>query len=1008
MNIAESTIKYKVFSLVITVLMLVGGFITFNQLGRLEDPEFTIKDALITTEYPGATPLEVEQEVTEVIETAIQQLEQLKEVTSISKPGISIVTATIKDNYDKKKLPQVWDELRRKVNDAQKYLPPGAKTSIVNDDFGDVYGILLSVYGNEYSYRELKQFGDDLKKELLLVKGVAKVIIWGAQQEQIFVEISRAKLSQLGISLNEIYTSLSKQNYVVEAGKVRIDNDYVEIEPTGNISSIKAIENLAIRGGENIIYLKDIAKVKRGYITPPSPSLRYNSNNALAVGVSVVSGGNVVEMGEAVKKCLADYRPNVPLGIQIDPIYFQPDGVITSVNGFVINLIEAVIIVVVILLIFMGLRSGLIIGLSLILTVCATFMLMKLYGVALERISLGALIIALGMLVDNAIVITEGILVRIQKSIPRLQAAKEVVSQSMWPLLGATVIAILAFAAIGLSQDKTGEYTRSLYEVLLMSLGMSWIIGITLTPLFCVLFLKCESPSNDNADPYKGMFYQVYRQFLSICIKFRTLTILIVTGLLCVAILMFKNLEDSFFPASTYPLFLVNYWLPEGTDIRRTSDDLKEIESYIQSQEGVKSISTFIGNGAPRFILVYAPEKANNAYGLLIVSVKDFKLIDNLMENIEKHIKSNYIDSNPKVQKFQLGPGGGYNIEAEFIGDDPNKLRKASDQAKEIMFKDYNTKGIRDDWRKRVNVIKPLIDETRSSRAAISRQDVANALQMNYSGLKVGLYRENDRLIPIMSRAPLDERMNVESISDIQIWSPISSSTIPFKQLLNGIDISWQDNIINRKNKKRMITAQADVVKGNTSVVFNRLKPQIESISLPPDVSLAWAGEYEDSKDAKVSLFKNIPLTILLMILISIGLFNAIRQPLIIWLTVPFAIVGVSIGLFITNESFGFMALLGFLSLSGMLIKNAIVMIDEIDITVAKGQDKLQLLLNAAVSRFRPVMMASITTILGMIPLLTDVFFVGMAITIMSGLLFATILTLIIVPVYYSFFFNIK
>lgn len=1006
MNIAEWTIKNKVFSLIILMFILIGGYFAYEKLGRLEDPEYTIKDAIITTQYPGATALEVEQEVTEVIENAVQQLGALDEVESISKPGLSIVTATIKDKYDKHTLPQVWDELRRKVNDTQMLLPPGTSSSLVNDDFGDVFGILLALSGDNYTYPELKNLADDLKKELLLVPDVAKVIQWGTQQEQIFVEISRSKLAQLGIPLDQIYYILSKQNLVTESGQVRVVDQYIRIQPTGGINSVEALENLIITSGDKSVYLKDIADIHRGLITPPSKHLRFNGKDAIALGISIAPGGNVVHLGEAVRQKLSELESRIPYGIDIDTIYYQSDGVSKAVNGFIVNLIEALIIVVLVLLFFMGTRSGLLIGASLLITICASFIVMQIYAIPLQRISLGALIIALGMLVDNAIVITEGILVRIQKKMPALDAAKEVVNQSLWPLFGATAVAILAFAAIGLSQDSTGEYTRSLFQVLLISLGLSWLIAITLTPLLCVLFLK-PSAKQENQDPYAGSLFTSYKRFLLLALRWRRATVGVVLFLLMAGFYVFSQLEDSFFPESTSPLFLVHYWLPEGTDIRRTSEDLKKIESYIQTLDGVTSTSTFVGEGAPRFLLVYSPEKQYDSYGLIIVNVNDYHKNNELIKKIKPYISNHFIDANPKLEKIKLGPGGGYDLEVRFSGEDPNILRALAMQAETVYFNDWNIEGVRQDWRERVTLVSPLYNEAKATRVGLSRKSISDALQTTFSGLKVGIYREAEDLIPIVSRAPKEERTNIDNIQNIQVWSQTAQSVIPLRQVVDGFETTWEDRVIHRKNKKRTLTAQASVAEGNASVVFDRTQKDIEAITLPPSYEKEWGGEYENSTEAKTKLFAKIPLTILLMILITIGLFNALKQPLIIWLTVPLAIIGVAFGLFLTGQSFGFMALLGFLSLTGMLIKNAIVLIDEMDLQVKTNADRLQAVIEASLSRLRPVLMAAATTILGMIPLLTDVFFVGMAVTIMAGLLFATLLTLIVVPVFYCLFLKI-
>lgn len=1010
MNLAEIAIRKKTITLVITILMIGAGLYSFTQLGRLEDPEFTIKDAKVVTQYPGATPREVEQEVTDILETAIQEMPQLDYLVSTSEEGLSIITPTIKDKYDKHTLPQVWDELRRKVSDAQEKLPPGVKPSIVNDDFGDVFGLFFAVTGEDFSYRELKDYVDDIRKELLLISGVTKIEMWGIQQETIYVEISRAKMAQLGISPNEIYTILGQQNLVYPAGQVRVGDEYITISSSGDIDSVDSISNLIIRSktdASKLIYLKDIAKVYRGYETPPKTIMRFNGKKSIAMGVAISPDENVVKVGQSVIQRINELKNITPLGINIETIYNQATEVKKSVNSFLNSLLQAVVIVIIVLLIFMGLRSGLLIGGMLLLTILGTFIFMDIYSITLQRISLGALIIALGMLVDNAIVVTDGILVRIESGEDAIEAAKKVVAQTMWPLLGATLVAILAFSMISMSQDSTGEYTATLFQVMLISLLLSWIIAVTITPLFCVYCLKAK-PGQQHENPYEGKVYKIYQGFLSLCIRFRYITVLVTLGLLGAALIAFGYVDQSFFPDSTMKEFMVDFWRPQGTDIRATDQDIQEIEKHILAMDGIKSVSSFVGAGATRFTLIYAPEDINSSYAQLLVTAEDHKNIQSeYIPAIREYLAENYPDSEPDVKKFRMGTGAGFLIQIRFSGPDPAILRQIAEQAMDILRRDGGSRNIRTDWRQRVKVVEANFSENKARRAGISRQDLQAALQNTFTGVVAGLYREDNELIPIISRSPEEEHNNIESIQDIQIWSPLTMGTIPIGQVVNGYEIKWRDPILKRRNRKLTITVQADPKDGSASNVLNRTLDQIRAISLPPGYAMEMGGEYEDSEKAQAGIYKNIPPVLIAMILLVVILFNALRQPAIIWLSVPLALIGVSFGLLLTNQSFGFMALLGFLSLSGMLIKNSIVLLDQIDLEISEGKQPYKAIIDSSVGRMRPVSMAAITTILGMTPLLFDVFFVSMAVTIMFGLLFATLLTLIVVPTFYAIFFKI-
>ena len=1010
MKITEFCLENRTTTLFLTIVAIAGGIFSFNNMGRLEDPEFVIKDALVITPYPGATAEEVELEVSDEIEMAVQQLGQLFEVESRSARGLSTITVTIKDRFGKDLLPQVWDELRRKVGDAQSNLPPGAGPSIVKDDFGDVFGVFLAIYGEEYSYAELYDVAKFLRREFLLVQDVAKVDIFGDQSEVVYVELDRDRLSQLGLSPAVIVNELQSRNIVSNAGRVNIGDDFVAINPTGLVDSVEEIGGIMISGGagESQIFLRDVAEVVRGYQEPPPNKLRYDGENAVGIAVSTAQGGNVVTMGEAIKDKFREIEDRIPLGIDFGVVSMQSDSVTTAINNFVVSLLQAVVIVIVVLLLFMGLRSGLLIGFVLFLTIAGSFVFMSSAGVLLERISLGALIIALGMLVDNAIVVVDGMLVRIQQGMDRSKAAVAVVKQTAWPLLGATVIAVLAFAAIGTSQDNTGEYTRSLYTVILISLLLSWVTAVTVTPLLCVMFLKVPEGEGAAKDPYGGKFYQVFRGFLNGCIRARWLTVALVVGAFAASLYGFGNLQQSFFPNSTRPQFMVDYWLPQGTRIERTEADVKSIEEYIRGVEGVTHVTSIVGQGAPRFLLTYTPEKQNSAYAQLLIDVENSTQLDAVSEQVQAYLEANYHDAVPQIRKFILGPGDPGKIQARFIGEDLNTLRDLAGKAETIMHSHPNAFGIRQDWRERTMVVKPIIAQEQANLNQITRQMVATTVMQAFQGITVGVYREGDELLPIILRAPDTQRLDVASILNVQIWSPAAQRMIPLRQVVSGFETVFEDDIIYRINRQRAIVVLSDPHVGEGPPLLNDLRPQIEDIELPPGYRLEWWGEFRNSAKAKAALAGPMPLFFMMMVVITVALFNSMKQTAVIWLTVPLAVIGVTVGLGATGQPFGFMALLGFMSLSGMLIKNAIVLIDEINLQGTQDKSPIDAILDSAVSRLRPVAMAAATTILGMAPLFPDAFFVSMAVTIAFGLGFATVLTMVVVPTLYSIFYKVR
>ncbi len=1009
-NLAAYTLRKRTIAWVACVLLLVGGYISYQGLGRFEDPEFVIRQAVVITPYPGALPSQVAEEVTDVIEGAVQQLQELKEVASVSRMGSSLVKVEIDMRFARSKddLEQVWDKLRRKVADAQRRLPPGAGPSVVNDDFGDVYALFFAVTGDGYRLEQIRDYVDALQRELLLVSGVARVAMLGAPQEAIFVEIAAAKAAQLGVPLDQIYQALRQQNVISAAGDLLIGQQRIQLSPAGQVDSVAAIGNivLASRGGEQVIFLKDVATITRDVVEPPQALVRYDGKPAVGLGVSQVAGGNVVEMGEAVRERLAALESLRPVGMELNVISYQSDSVRAAVDGFVANLAAAVVIVVLVLVVFMGLRSGLIVGMILLLTVAGTLIAMYLGDIAMQRISLGALIIALGMLVDNAIVVTDGILVRLQRGEDAAKAAVEVVEATKWPLLGGTAVGILAFSAIGLSPTDMGEYAGSLFWVILYSMLLSWLFAVTLTPLFCVSFLKVK-PAAGGAVEHPIL--RRYRGLLRTALRHRALTGAMLLVMLGGAIFGFGFVAPGFMPESARPQFVVDLYLPQGTDIQVTAAELAQAEEYVRAKPGVSHVTSFVGQGGLRFMLTYSPEDPDSSYGQLLVDVDDPRVIAGLVSELQEELSQRHPEAEIKTWKFMLGRGGGKKIEAAFRGPDPAVLRELAEQAKAIMAADPGAVAIQDDWRQKVPVLRPAVDEVAAQRAGVDITQISSALNRAFSGTQVGVYREGDDLIPIVSRAPGDERATAEQLANVLVYSPTAQRYLPVGQLITGVEIEWVDAIIRRVDRFPTLKAQADPLPGALSApLLQRLRPQVEAIERPPGYALEWEGEYKASREANEGLALSAPYGFTAMVLAVVVMFNAFRQPLVIWLTAPLALIGVTIGLLLFRVPFEFMAILGFLSLIGMLVKNSIVLVDQADAEIGAGKAGFVAVLDAAVSRARPVFLGALTTILGVAPLLLDPFFKSMAVTIMFGLAFATILTLVVVPLLYAVLFGIR
>ncbi|MDT0594535.1 efflux RND transporter permease subunit [Glaciecola petra] len=1011
MNIGIFAVKNRLITTLVIIASLYSGWFAYENMARFEDPEFTIRTAVIVTQYPGATPEEVANEVTDPLETVIQQLQEVDEIRSVSSAGLSMIHVDILYEFSpsKESLQSIWSKLRNKVADAQQSMPPNAGTSIVNDDFGDVYGVYYLLTGNGFTYNELKEYAKSLRTGLLTVDGVAKVSLSGLQSEAIYVEISRERAATLGLSINNIIQDLSNQNAVISSGNVKVGDSRLTIQPSGSIDSVEAISNLVVTTSTEgtLVYLRDVANVYRDYVDPLSHEIRYDQQPAIGLGISNVTGANVVAMGNAIEQKLKELENQRPHGIELHEYYHQGKITDLAVSNFALNVLAALVIVLVTLFFFMGLKSALIIGSVLVITIAATLTTMYMVDIPMHRISLGALIIALGMLVDNAIVVTEGILVGTKKGEDKLAVTKRIIERSIWPLLGGTLVGIIAFAPIGLAPGSTAEYTGHLFWVVMISLFYSWLFAITIVPFLANLMFKQENP--EQSEEAEGKFLSAYKQFLRTVLNFRWIPIGAAVVLFAASVWGFQFVKDGFFPASTTPQIVVDFWMPEGTDISRTKKDILTLENELVKIEGIENVQTLIGAGALRYMLVYSPESNNSSYGQFLLKVDSYNNIEKLVPVIQNLVDTGYPEAQSKVWQFQLGPGGGSKIEAEFSGPDPVVLRKLAEEAKALMIADGGAISVQDDWRQPVAIVQPEYSDSIGRRLGVSREDLSNGLLTNFSGRSVGVYRDGDTLIPIVMRAPENERVSPRDIGQIQLVSTSTGSTVPLRQVVSGINTAWRDALLKREDRVWKIKAQSDPVSGTlASDLFARLKPQIENMDLPPGYSLTWGGESGNSAEANDALASTIPLGFLAMVLVVVVLFNAIRQPLVIWLVVPLALIGVVSGLLLTGTPMEFMAILGLLSLSGLLIKNGIVLVDQMDIEIAEGKARFDAVVDSAASRVRPVMMGALTTVLGVLPLFYDAFFKSMAVVLVFGLTFATILTLVLVPALYAVFFRIK
>ncbi len=1016
MNITTLSLNNRTVTYFTICLIMMAGVASFFALGQLEDPEFTVRAAVVTTSYPGASPLEVEQEVTDRIELAIQEMHEIDYVESFSRAGFSLISVNIKSEYWADRLPQVWDQLRRKVRDVESTLPPGAGRPQVADDFGDVYGFQLVLASDGFSDKEMERYAKEVKKSVSLVPGVARVDLWGNQTRMIYLDVSQSQLSQLGLTDADISATLAEQNMVVNGGNIDLQNRRLRIAPTGEFKTPADIGDLLIRSSsagnqsDELIRIKDIGTITEGYLAPPQWLMRYNGQPAICISITNVAGLNIVDLGKTIDAKIDELLPTLPIGIELSRMHWQSDVVNTAVSSFLISFAEAVGIVLVVLTVVMGWRMGMIIGASLVCTIMASFILMAMAGIDLQRMSLGALIIALGMMVDNAIVIADGFVVRVGSGMDRRQAADESAAIPSMPLLGATIVAVMAFYPIFASTADAGEYCRTLFTVVAIALLVSWVIALTLTPILCLDFLP--TPEKNNNKEELSPFLLKFKGLLAMAIRFRFLTIATLVALLLVSVVGFGKLSQQFFPFSSMDKFMVDVWLPEGSRIQTVSEQMRIGERKLLTDERIDSVSTFVGQGPPRFYLPVDPESPYQAFGQYIVNVHNYKEIDALIAKYTSWLSINLPDSQIVTRKYGVGPSNSWKFELRISGPaeaDPQVLRTLAESVEGILVESPLADATNNNWRQRVMKLVPEYNDKRARWAGVSREDLANTTERAFDGRDIGLYREKDDLIPIVLRHNEEERRKVSSLDSLQIQPANSTETIPMAQVTDGLFTEWENPLIWRRNRRNTITVQSNPVPGVTlPTLRNSVLAEIEAIPLPEGYSMEWGGEFEDTVDSQAALIPGIIPAVAIMALIIVALFNAMRPPLVIVLTLPFILIGIVAGLLPTGTPFGFLALLGAMSLIGMMIKNTIVLLDQVNINIAEGMGRYEAVMESAVSRLRPVGLAAATTVLGVVPLIQDPFWIGLAITVMSGLTFGTLLTMVLVPVLYATLYCIQ
>ena len=1012
MNLPKYSLENKRVIFFFLTVVLIGGIMSFFKLPKKEDSPFVIKTAVLVTQYPGATPQEVEELVTEPIEREIQSMSEVKKIKSESRFGMSKITIELIPSINNDRMPVKWDELRRKVANVQARLPKEASAISVNDDFGDVFGIYYALTIDDgFSYKELRNWTQKIKKLLVPIEGVQKVMLSGEQQEVINVRLSPERLSVAGINPNDLARLLSAQNTLVNTGEIALDDYQLRILADGTYQSINDIRNQLIltREGREV-RLGDVADVEHGYLDPPSSLMRVNGLRAVGIGVASGSKDNVVAVGDAVAAKLKEIEQLLPVGIELIALYPENKIAEEANNGFILNLIESLVIVIAIIFLVMGSRAGVLIGSSLLFSVGGTMLVMLFMGTSLNRTSLAAFIIAMGMLVDNAIVVTDNAQISIQRGVDRTKALITGASDPQWQLLGATLIAIFSFLPLYLAPSSVAEMVSPLFVVLAVSLGLSWIFALTQTPVFGSFILK-ENSGEKVADPYDKTLYHKFEHVLAYLIKHRFITVISVFLILIGSLVVMGLMPQSFFPSMNKPYFRADLIFPEGYGINKVSDEVENIEKYLSEQPEIKNYSITMGGSPVRYYLASAAYGPMPNYANVLIETNEPEQSTELEDRFYRYMVANYPDIITRSSLFALAPVPDAKIEIGFTGDNIDTLEALTARAKDIARKSGMVIDVRSSWGNKIPVWKPLFMQEKGLQLGITRQQVANTLRFATNGNPLGAYREGDVTMPILMQVKNIDSISVDDIRTLPVAGSSRSNSVTVEQVVEDFAVDYEYNIIKRVNRQRTMMMQCEPARDvNAIAAFNAIYNSVkEGVELPEGYTMNYYGDQETQTESHAAIGSQLPLTFVLIFVVLLFLFpHHYRRTVVILAMLPLIFIGVVWGLILLGKSLDFFAMLGMLGLIGMNIKNAIVLVDQIKENLATNMEPMMAVIDATKTRIVPVTMASGTTILGMLPLLADTMFGGMAATIMGGLLMATCLTIFILPVAYCIFFNIK
>ncbi|MEF2231129.1 MAG: efflux RND transporter permease subunit [Pseudodesulfovibrio sp.] len=1008
MNVARWCIENNRTSLVIFLLIAMSGVMTFFSIPKAEDPDFTIRTAIITTVFPGASPQRVEELVTDKLEEHIREIGEVKNVESQSMSGFSIVKVEFQDHI--RNMEPIWQKLRNKVDDAAPDLPEEAQAPLVNDEFGDVYGIVVAITGEGYTYRELKDAADDVRDQLLKVPGVAKVERWGVQAERIFVDFTNSRMAAAGVSPFALAQTIDRQNTLQPSGSSLLGPERIVIEPTGEFRGVEDIYSIAIRppGQKSSVRLADVTDISRGFADPPSTMARYNGKPGLILAVSMVDGGNITELGERVTRKLDEIRANLFIGLDADVLVYQPDYVNAAIRDFMINLLESFAFVVVIILAFAGLRTGLVAGSLVPMAMLGSIALMPTFGVGLQRISIASLIISLGILVDNGVVVSESILVRLAAGQDRMKAVTGAVSELWMPLLAASLTTIFAFLPIPLADKPVGEFCQSLFIVVSLTLACSWVLSMTMVPMLCYYVLRPRIV----IQTYSSRLYTTYRRLLLWSLRNRMVFVGCMAVCCVAAMWAFQFVPKLFFPPNERAQFTIDFWQPYGTDISATARRVERLEKALLADKDVVSVGDFVGHGGPRWYLPLNLEQRNDNLATFVVNTASVESVDGVIERTRAKMDAEFPDADYSMNKLMNGPPVGAKLQIRLSGPDIATLYGLRDKIAPLIEQQPGVERVWDDWGLWTKKMLVAVDQDKAREAGLSSFDVAVSLQTAMSGLHASDYREGDTIIPILLRNDEGYRGRLDKLDSLNVYSYETGKGVPLSQVA-ATRFDWQPSDIRRRDQTRTMTVKADVADGYYALsILGAIRPEMAKLMADPawplGYTVEYGGEFEKSQESQEAINANMPLAMGLLVLVLVFQFNSIRRPIIILLTLPPMMIGISAGMLLTNAPFGFMAMLGMISLLGIIVNNAIMLIDRIELLRGRSFGMADAIVVAALERARPIIMTATTTIIGMVPLSLQggEMWRPMANLIMSGLSVATVLTLVLCPVLYSLFFR--